>query len=229
MDTACKSLTDKLCEPRTTEALTQALDTLTKLHESGALDSFVQAVQAFSVAGAQAEAPKQNPAMSQVAEVVSLMTNALTDRMVEQNAAMMGELLNIAHESADPCVADALREVKRLQTSGNLKVLSEASDMVAFLSNAVTDTMVQRLTTLIATFVEEISTPHVQDSLRSMTECLFKTVHQFAVDPPKPGMKTLIGTLRDPEVQMGMMFMATLAKNMHRCMIDTYEGRLINT
>ena len=224
MDTACKSLTEKLSEPRTAEALTQTLDTLTKLHESGALDSFIQAVQSFSAANAPAEAPKQDPAMSQVAEVISLMTNALTDRMVESNAAMMGELLNIASESADPCVADALRELKRLQKSGNLKILSEASDMVAFLSNAVTDTMVQRLTSLIAAFVEEVSTPNVQDSLRSMTKCMSMTVQEFSTNPPKPGMKTLFTSLRDPEVQMGMMFMTTLAKNMHKCMIDTYSG-----
>ena len=62
-----------------------------------------------------------------------------------------------------------------------------------------------------------------------MTKCMSMTVQEFSTNPPKPGMKTLFTSLRDPEVQMGMMFMATLAKNMHRCMIDTYEGRLINT
>jgi uncharacterized protein YjgD (DUF1641 family) len=226
MEYAANTLTERLSEPKTMDALSHLLDSLTKLHEDGTLDSFIETVQTISSMKdrSQDEAFNQGSPMSTVTDVITFMTNSVNDKMLEHNAEMMGELLVIANEAADPCMVDAIRELKRLQKSGNLKTLSEASDMVAFMSNAVTDTMVQRLTTLIAAFVEEISTPHVQDSLISMTKCLSMTVQEFAVNPPKPGVKNMLKVMKDPEVQQGVIFMSTLAKNMHRCMIDTYSG-----
>jgi uncharacterized protein YjgD (DUF1641 family) len=226
MEYAANTLTERLSEPKTMDALSHLLDSLTKLHEDGALDSFIETVQTISAMKDQSmdAAFKQGSPMSTVTDVITFMTNSVNDKMIEHNAEMMGELLAIANEAADPCMVDAIREMKRLQKSGNLKTLSEASDMVAFMFNAVTDTMVQRLTTLIAAFVEEVSTPHVQDSLISMTKCLSMTVQEFAVNPPKPGVKNMLKVMKDPEVQQGVIFMSTLAKNMHRCMIDTYSG-----
>lgn len=225
MEYAANTLTEKLSEPKTMEAVTHLLDSLTKLHENGALDSFIKTVQTISAVKDQSlDAAVKDSPMSTVADVVTFMTNSVNDKMIEHNAEMMGELLVIANEAADPCMVDAIREIKRLQNSGNLKTLSEVSDMVAFMFNAVTDTMVQRLTALVAAFVEEVSTPHVQDSLISMTKCLAMTVQEFAVNPPKPGLKSMLKVMKDPEVQQGVIFMSTLAKNMHRCMINTYSG-----
>jgi uncharacterized protein YjgD (DUF1641 family) len=226
MEYAANTLTERLSEPKTMDALSHLLDSLTKLHEDGALDSFIETVQTISAMKdrSQDAAFNQGSPMSTVTDVITFMTNSVNDKMIEHNTEMMGELLVMANEAADPCMVDAIRELKRLQKSGNLKTLSEASDMVAFMFNAVTDTMVQRLTTLIAAFVEEVSTPHVQDSLISMTKCLSMTVQEFAVNPPKPGVKNMLKVMKDPEVQQGVIFMSTLAKNMHRCMIDTYSG-----
>jgi len=154
----------------------------------------------------------------------SFLLNSTTDKMLERNAAILGELYNIANEAADPDVAEAIRELKNLQKSGNLKILAQASDMVAFMSHAVTDSMVQRIATFASTFVEEVSTPHISDILRSTNKCLSRTVQQFAEQPPKPGLKNLLAVMRDPEVQVGIIFMATLAKNMQQCMLETYTG-----
>lgn len=156
---------------------------------------------------------------------VSFLLNSTTEKMLERNAAILGELYNIANEAADPDMAEAVREIKNLQKSGNLKILAQASDMVAFMSHAVTDSMVQRIATFASAFVEEVSTPNINDILRSTNKCLSQTVQQFAEHPPKPGVKNLVSLMRDPEVQVGMMFMATLAKNMHQCMIQTYTGK----
>jgi uncharacterized protein YjgD (DUF1641 family) len=196
-----EALVEKLSNPATVNALNSLVDRLTELHETGAMESFFQTMQA-----------------------VTFMKDGLTDTMINKNAAMAGELMTIANEAADPEMVEAVREIKKLQKSGNLKTLSEASDMIAFLSNAATDTMVQRMASFVADFVEEVSAPHITDILRSSTNCISQTIQQFANDPPKPGIKNLVSTMFDPEVQMGMMFMATMAKNMHKCMIQTYSG-----
>ncbi len=154
----------------------------------------------------------------------SFLLNSTTEKMLERNAAIAGELYHMASEAADPDMVEALRELKNLQKSGNLKTLVEASYMLSFLSNAVTDSMVQRIAVFISSFVEEVSASHITDILRSSTTCVTQTIQQFATNPPKPGLKNLITTMRDPEVQSGMMFMATLAKNMHKCMVKTYSG-----
>lgn len=196
-----EELTEKLSDPKTVEALNHLLDRLIEVHETGALDSLMQSAQA-----------------------ISFMQQTMTDNMISKNADMMGELGNIAHEAADPSMAEAMRDLKELQKSGNLKTLLEASYMIAFMTNVISDTMVQRLASFLAAFIEEVSTPHVQDMLAGMTKCSLQTIKQFADKPSEPGIRNLISTMRDPEVQRGMIFMANLGKNMHQCMIKSYKG-----
>ncbi|MDA8085337.1 MAG: DUF1641 domain-containing protein [Nitrospiraceae bacterium] len=159
-----------------------------------------------------------------LADTISFMLNSTTEKMLERNAAVMEKLYGLADEAAAPEMIEALKELKGLQQSGNLKTLAEASYMVSFMSNAVTDSMVQRMATFASSFVEEVSAPHVTDLLRSATKCIFLTTQQFSKQPPKPGLKNVVSTMRDPEVQMGLMFMATLAKNLHKCVLETYSG-----
>jgi uncharacterized protein YjgD (DUF1641 family) len=151
---------------------------------------------------------------------ISFLLNSITEKMLERNAAMVGELYDIAAEVADPDMREAVRELKNLQKSGNLKILSEASYMIAFLSNSVTDSMVQRIASFGSAFVEEVSAAQLQDALKGMSKCLSITIEQFNATPPKPGLRNLLAVMKDPEVQTGMIFMATLAKNMHKCMLQ---------
>lgn len=196
-----EELAEKLSDPKTVETLNHLLDRLVEMHETGALDSLMQSAQA-----------------------VSFLQNTMTESMITKNASMMGELGNIANEAADPCMAEAMRDLKDLQKSGNLTTLVEASYMIAFMTNVVSDSMVQRIATFISDFIAEVSTPQVQDMLAGMTKCSLKTIKQFAEKPPEPGFKNLISTMRDPEIQKGLIFMANLGKNMHQCMLSSYKG-----
>ena len=189
-------LAEKLSDPKTVETLNHLLDRFVEMHETGALDSLMQSAQA-----------------------ISFLQNTMTESMVTKNASMMGELGNIANEAADPSMAEAMRDLKELQQSGNLKTLLEASYMVAFMTNVVSDSMVQRIATFISDFISEVSAPQVQDMLGNMTKCMSNTIKEFRKTPPQPGIKSLFSLMKDPDVQMGLMFMSHLAKNMHRCMI----------
>ena len=159
-----------------------------------------------------------------ITDTISFMLNSTTERILERNAEIMRELYGIASEAADPDMLEAVRTIKELQKSGNLKILAEASYMVAFMRNSVTDNIVQRMASFGAAFVEEVSAPSIPDIIRNSTKCINNTVMEFAELPPKPGLKNLIKTMMDPQVQMGLMFMASLAKNMRKCMMETYTA-----
>jgi uncharacterized protein YjgD (DUF1641 family) len=47
-----------------------------------------------------------------------------------------------------------------------------------------------------------------------------KTMQQFMEDPPKPGMKAILSAVRDPDVQKGILFMTSMAKNLSKCMAE---------
>ncbi len=154
---------------------------------------------------------------------ISFMLNSTTTKMVERNAAIMEVLYSIANEAADPSLLEAVRELKGLQKSGNLKNLAGASYMASFMTDAVTDSMVNRLASFAAAFVEEVSAPHLTDIIRSTIRCVSNTVDEAKADPPKPGIKALLSTMRDPDVQMGLQFMARLARNMRHCLMSAYD------
>ncbi|MDI6801809.1 MAG: DUF1641 domain-containing protein [Thermodesulfovibrionales bacterium] len=256
-----RSISEKLSDSKTVDALNHLLDRLTELHESGVMDSFIQTVQAVTFMkdgltdtmvsknataladlveiASEAASPEVLATVKElknvhragklkdlfeITDTISFMFNSATEKMMERNAAMMGGLMDVANESADPSIVEAVRSLKELQKSGNLKALTETSYMLTFLTNSMTESIVQRTATFMATFVEEVATPHVQDLLRSMTKCMLKTVQQFTIEPPKPGIRNLISTMKDHEVQMGLIFMAALAKNMHQCMTESYSG-----
>ncbi|MDX9714684.1 MAG: hypothetical protein RBT37_04560 [Dissulfurispiraceae bacterium] len=160
----------------------------------------------------------------EMTDAVPLFLNTVTEKMLERNISMAGTLLKIANEAADPAMIEAVREIKNLQKTGNLKLLSESSYLIGLVANVVTDSMVQRLVTVLSAFVEEVSTPQMQDILRSVTKCMTKTIKEFANTPPEPNLSNILRIMRDPEVRMGMMFMASLSKNMYNSLTENYNN-----
>lgn len=160
----------------------------------------------------------------EVTDSISFLLNSATERMLEKNAKVIGELYSMGAELADPDMIEAVRELKNLQKSGNLKALAEASSMIAFLANVMTDTMVQRIAVFGSSFVEHISATDINVLLKSATKCISDTVSQFSQHPPKPGLKSLLAAMRDPDVQKGLLFMTNLAKNLQLCLTEAYSA-----
>jgi len=196
-----EALAEKLSDPATVMALNNLVDSLTGLHESGAMESFFQTIQA-----------------------ITLVRDGMTDTMVSKNASMVSALAEIGVEAAGPEVLDSLQQLKNLSRSGSLKILVQAADALALMSNVVTDSMVQKTASIVCALAEEVTAPHTANILKSTITCVSKTIQHHAAQPPKPGIINLLAALRDPEVQSGLIFMTTLAKNMHQCMIQTYTG-----
>ncbi|MDA8156853.1 MAG: DUF1641 domain-containing protein [Actinomycetota bacterium] len=259
-------LADRLSDPETVKALTNLVDRLTELSQTGVLDSFFQTVQAvtFMKDGLTDTMVNKNAAMAStlgeiaseaaspeildtvrevkkihragkvkdlfdLTDTIAFMLNSTTEKMIERNAVVMEKLYAMADEAAAPETLAALKTLKELQRSGNLDKLAEAAYMISFMTNAATDSMVQRMASFVSAFVEEVSTPDVTDILRNTTKCVLSTIAQFSHEPPKKGLGNVISTMRDPEVQKGMIFMATLAKNMQKCMLEAYSSNHLQT
>lgn len=253
-------LAEKLSDPATVNALSNLVDRLTELQQTGVMDSFFQAVQAIGFMkdgmtdtmvnknaamaetlmeiASEAASPEIMASLKELKEIhrtgklkdlfeltdnISFMLNSTTTKMIERNAEIMEKLYGIANEAADPSMLEAVRELKGLQKSGNLKTLAEASYMMAFMTNAMTDSMVSRLASFMSAFAEEVATPHLTDIIRGSLSCMSKTVDEFKAEPPKPGFKALLATMKDPEVQMGLQFMARLARNLRHCLMAAYD------
>lgn len=249
-------------DPKAIESLNELLGRVSELQKSGAMDSLLQTLKAFSPSpadSAPAVGDEQKPEVgstlsdtvrelsspevvnslkelkevyrsgklkdiSEVMDVIPLVLNTLTEKMLERNITMGASLLKIANEAADPEMIDAVREIKNLQKTGNLKILTESSYLVGLMANVVTDSMVQRLVSVLSAFVEEVSTPQMQNILRSTTKCMSQTIQEFSTEPPAPSISNLLSLMRDPEVRMGMLFMATMSKNMYKSLMETYNN-----
>lgn len=196
-----EALAEKLSDPATVVALNTLVDRLTEFHESGVMDSFFQTMQA-----------------------ISLVREGMTDSMVNNNASMACGLGEVAIEAAGPEVLEALRDLKQLSRSGNLKILVQAADVLALMSNAITDGMVQKIASIVCSMAEDVTTPHTANILKGTITGVSRTIRHHAAHPPKPGIINLLAAMRDPEVQAGLIFMTTLAKNMHQGMIQAYKG-----
>ncbi len=161
----------------------------------------------------------------EVTDNIAFLLNSATDKILERNAAMLGELINVANEASDPSMAEAIREIKQLQKSGSLKALAEASYMVAFMTDSLDDSMVERLASFAASFIEQVSTPQMQDILKATTNAVSETITNFYKVPSKPGFINLISMLNNKEIQSGLMFMARMSKNIQKAMIKHYSGK----
>ncbi len=61
--------------------------------------------------------------------------------------------------------------------------------------------------------------------IKGMEKCIVKTMRQFAEKPPKPGLGKFISAMREPEVQKGLLFLTTFARNIPECILETIKDR----
>ncbi|MBM4141105.1 MAG: DUF1641 domain-containing protein, partial [Nitrospira sp.] len=57
-----------------------------------------------------------------------------------------------------------------------------------------------------------------------MQKCAVRTMQEIAEKPPKSGLKGIFASLRDPEVQKGIMIMTAFARNMSLSLSETIQG-----
>jgi len=64
--------------------------------------------------------------------------------------------------------------------------------------------------------------------LKGLEHSAVKTMQEFMIHPFEPGMRNVVASLRDPEVQKGMLFMTTLLKNLNQHMLQTVSEAIMS-
>lgn len=64
--------------------------------------------------------------------------------------------------------------------------------------------------------------------LKGLEQSAVVTMKEFMKHPFEPGMKNVLTSLRDPDVQKGMLFMTTLLKNLHKHMLQTVSEAIMS-
>ncbi|MEW6619545.1 MAG: DUF1641 domain-containing protein [bacterium] len=59
--------------------------------------------------------------------------------------------------------------------------------------------------------------------IKVMENCVVKTMQEVKEKPIKPGLGKIIFAIREPEVQKGLLFLMTLARNIPQCILETMK------
>jgi len=132
---------------------------------------------------------------------------AAADGMATDELAQLGEATG---ENAGD-LADAIETLARLQRSGTLDDVLALADTLSLVTAAMDDEMVMNLTATgsrLGELADTAADDDVADGLESMLTAVGEASEE-AADPP--GLRGLVGTLRDPDTQRGMGFLLALA------------------
>lgn len=149
---------------------------------------------------------------------ISTLLNAFTDSMVEKlssSANEMGELLDEVNRAN---VKDLLPYVSNLNAGNNLEALVDLINAVSVMRNAFTDSMVERIVTLITDITVNLARFRVEEigtATLSSIEQASKAAEEL---PEKPGISGLLKAIRDPEVQRGLIFALYLIRDLSKAL-----------
>ncbi|WP_435185825.1 DUF1641 domain-containing protein [Halobellus sp. EA9] len=169
---------------------------------------------------------EQSDQLSTLLDGLALVEDGLTDEMVESLTSDATTLGLAATELADretvelgaavgqhgDDLADAVERVAMLQRSGTLDRLVEVADVVALLTDAMDDEMVETAAAT-GTSLGEVAEAAADDEVRRGLVRLLEGVGAAGADEAEPiGPIDLLGALRDPEVKAGMGYLVTVAR-----------------
>jgi uncharacterized protein YjgD (DUF1641 family) len=72
--------------------------------------------------------------------------------------------------------------------------------------------------------LENVQAKETRDLIKGMEKCAVKTMQQVMEKPIKPGLSKLIFAMRDPEIQKGLLFLTTFARNIPQCLETTKDS-----
>ncbi|WP_136717139.1 DUF1641 domain-containing protein [Halorientalis salina] len=132
---------------------------------------------------------------------------AAADGMATDELAQLGEATG---ENAGD-LADAIETLARLQRSGTLDDVLALADTLSLVTAAMDDEMVMNLTAT-GSRLGELADTAADDDVASGLESMLAAVGEASGEAAEsPGLRGLVGTLRDPDTQRGMGFLLALA------------------
>ncbi len=211
LEVMTNALTDEMVE-RTASNFEKVVELIDKLNDPDMVETIDKLVK---------NAETLNKSMENLIGAlagISTMLNAFTDSMVERLASTTSEMGELLDEVNRANVKDMLPYVSNLNAGNNMEALVDLVNAVSVMRNAFTDSMVERIVTLITDITVNLARFRVEEIGTAALSSIEKASKAAEEIPPKPGMSGLLKAIRDPEIQKGLIFALYLIRDLSQAL-----------
>jgi uncharacterized protein YjgD (DUF1641 family) len=150
--------------------------------------------------------------------LVGVVSDALTDGMVERAATTYGSVLEVVDHIAEPDTLEAIHsvldELTTLHRTGGLTSLFELIHFVNAMRNAATDGIVERGAIFVETMINNLGTEEIAGLASNAAEAMHEAKEETAAASHRGGLFSTIGMLSKPETQASLHFLLTFAQKL---------------
>jgi uncharacterized protein YjgD (DUF1641 family) len=163
--------------------------------------------------------PEGNSA-DELRRVLLVLSEALTDTMVERLATTAGVALEVVDRlneedtrSAIHTIIDRITEFHRI---GALDTLFETVLLVHAMRSAATDSIVDRLFSIVEQVANILGSETMLECADDLLSSLDKAATQSAAEPAKGGIMPMISMLSKPEAQQTLQFLLKFGAELNK-------------
>ena len=164
--------------------------------------------------------PRLPNSQDEVQRLLTAVSEALTDQMVERLSTTGSNALEVVDRLNDEDTRDAVLafvdQLTALHRAGGLQPMFETLHMVNAVRNALTDPMVERLTTFLEQVVHTLSTEAIADLAQDSCRALQTARHETQDAQPSGGLLGTIRLLAQPETQKSLLFLLAFAGQLQK-------------
>lgn len=157
-------------------------------------------------------------ASAEMQRLFGVVTDSLTDGMVERAASTAGNLLEVADHISEPdtlaAIHNVLDELTTLHKTGGLTSVFEAIHLFNALRNATTDGIVERGSIFIEHMINNLATEEIADLAANASEAMHEAAEEAAQAKHSGGLFATLAMLKKPETQASLHFLLTFAQKL---------------
>lgn len=155
---------------------------------------------------------------AEMQRLFGVVTDSLTDGMVERAASTAGNLLEVADHISEPDTLEAIHaildELTVLHRTGGLTSVFEAIHLFNALRNATTDGIVERGAIFIEHMINNLATEEIADLASNASEAMAEAAEEAARTKHSGGLFATLALLKKPETQASLHFLLTFAQKL---------------
>lgn len=147
-----------------------------------------------------------------------VVTDSLTDGMIERAASTAGNLLEVADHISEPdtlaAIHSVLDELTTLHRTGGLTSVFEAIHLFNAFRNATTDGIVERGAEFIEHMVNNLASEEIADLAANASEAMHEAAEETSGARFSGGLFSTLALLKKPETQASLHFLLTFAQKL---------------
>ncbi len=150
--------------------------------------------------------------------LVGVVSDALTDGMVERAASTYGSVLEVVDHIAEPDTLAAIHalldELTTMHRTGTMASLFELVQLFGAMRNATTDGIVERASIFIEHMVNNLATEEIASLASNACESMHEAKEETSTVKHSGGLFSTLGMISKPETQASLHFLLTFAKKL---------------